>query len=275
MVRLDVSVAAETHAGMVRDHNEDAVLADGLVFAIADGMGGHEAGEVASAAVVRALGALHHNAHNGAISPEQLVAALDAAQYDVVSISSGGPRSAGSTVAGVAVVDFREGLHWLVFNIGDSRVYRYLDGELRQLTVDHSLVQQMVDEGTLTAKEALSAPGRNVITRALGAADHEPALFLIPVIDTERILICSDGLTNEITDAAISAVLAATPDTQHAVDRMLALALNNGGRDNVSLVLVDVIAGGMAHGERTGEVVTTAFEQELPDEDTAPRQSRS
>lgn len=270
MTQPQVNVAALTHVGRVRKHNEDAYLADGTVFAVADGMGGHEAGEVASAAVIEELSTLRGSSHDGATTPRELVDAIERAQTHVAAISGGLPRGAGSTVAGVALVDFPQGAHWLVFNIGDSRVYRLLAGEFRQLSIDHSLVQEMVDEGTLTREQARTSPQRNVITRALGSADWEPAYLLIPVTDTERILVCSDGLTNEVDDDQLAEFLASDAELDSMVHELCELALANGGRDNISIVVVDVVLGGAPPAATVDSLNFHPTVDDIPDEDTAP-----
>ncbi|GAA2236003.1 protein phosphatase 2C domain-containing protein [Rarobacter faecitabidus] len=257
MTRLDVRVAAVTDPGRVRSHNEDAILADGTVFAVADGMGGHEAGEVASAAAVETLARIGREGDG--TTPEAVIDAIEDAQANVLRISGGGPRGAGSTLAGIAAIDFAEGPHWLVFNIGDSRVYRFADGALRQLTVDHSLVQELVADGMLTPEEARTSPRRNVITRALGSADFQPTLLLLPVTNGERILICSDGLTNELPDEQIAATFRDVTETDRVAEILRDAALAAGGRDNISAIVVDVVEGGL-----------DASGVEFPDEDTAP-----
>lgn len=257
MNHIECQFASLTHRGRVREHNEDSLLADGTVFAVADGMGGHEAGDLASKAVIDSLKAVRASGAAtatgaGFTTPEAVVAALAEAQRRVSALSHSSPdspehhRSAGSTAAGVALVDFPEAVHWLVFNIGDSRVYRWRDGQLQQLSIDHSLVQEWVDDGTLTKQEARTSSRRNVITRALGAADHEVDYYLTPVAHGERILVCSDGLTSEVDDVEMAAVLAARTDAEVAVRALVAAALDRGARDNVSAIVVDVVAGGLA-----------------------------
>ncbi len=275
---LTLRAAASTHPGQIREHNEDALLADGTIFAVADGMGGHEAGDVASAAVISALQVVRGGnlAPGGeATTPEAVVAALAVAQQQVAAISHGRVRAAGSTVAGVAAVDVADAAHWLVFNVGDSRVYRWWEGRLRQLSVDHSLVQEWVDEGTLTRQEARRSSQRNVITRALGAADHEVDYYLTPALDGDRILICSDGLNSELEDHEIAALLAGGRTAESAAQSLVTAALNHGGRDNVTVVVVDVLAGGLdpqqlrvRGGAAPGADVVTCTDE--ADEDTAP-----
>lgn len=237
---IEVAVGSGTHRGQVRDVNEDSVLADAPVFLVADGMGGHEAGDVASRIVVEELTAL---TGADAVEPDAVRHALAACDERVRALTGddGVPLGAGTTVAGVVAVEHDGRPFWLVVNVGDSRVYRLADGELRQVSVDHSLVQELVDDGVIDAASARSHPQRNVITRAVGGAGgFEPDFWLLPPVPGERLLICSDGLTNELDDAAIRAVLDAEADPQAAVDALLQGALDAGGHDNVSVVVVDV-----------------------------------
>ena len=236
-VRLDVATA--THPGLRRAANEDSFLAESPVFLVADGMGGYEAGDRASAAVVDAFRDVF--ADREAAELELVRDALLAADERVAAVAAGTTRGAGSTVAGLALVRHDGEPFWLVFNVGDSRVYRLLDGELAQLTVDHSLGQALVDRGELRPEDLATFPGRNVITRAIGASDSMADSWLVPIVAGERLLVCSDGLHSEVGDATIRDVLAeGAPDA--AARELVALANRNGGRDNITLVVVDVVA---------------------------------
>jgi protein phosphatase len=144
------------------------------------------------------------------------------------------------------MLTLRDGVpYFAVFNIGDSRVYLYSDDRLDQVSVDHSLVQQLVDSGVITQAQAHNHPDGNVITRAVGFQVHPvPDLWLLPVEAGMRLLICSDGLTGEIEDAGLRAHLAAGLDAAETADRLVAEALAEGGRDNITVVIVDVVATG-------------------------------
>ena len=242
MEPLQIVAAAVTDVGHVRSHNEDAFLASEPWFLVADGMGGHEAGEVASAAVVAAFEA----APRERVTPAVVAQTLARAQASVLALASGRPRSAGTTVTGVALLQTPHVPHWLVFNVGDSRVYRSLDGQLEQLTVDHSLVQELVDQGRMSPDEARHSSHRNVITRALGAGDHAADYFVVPVITGERLVLCSDGLTTEVEDEEIARIVREHPDARDCARTLLAAALAGGGKDNVTVVVVDVVGGGSA-----------------------------
>jgi PPM family protein phosphatase len=227
--------------GNVRALNEDAVLAAPPVFAVADGMGGHDAGEVASALTVQRLAAL---AENAPVTMEALSEELQHVNFLLRAATEPGSASGmGTTVVGFALVEHGGAPAWLVFNVGDSRAYGLADGVLVQLTHDHSYVQELVDSGRLDAEDARAHPHRNVVTRALGA-DHEvrPDYWVRPVIAGERLLLCSDGLSGEVDDATIAGVLAAGLPPDETVRTLIALALTNGGRDNVTALVLDVVA---------------------------------
>ncbi len=227
-----------TDRGLRREMNEDSFIAADPVFAVADGMGGHEAGEVASGICVRTLAELPQlksgsRDATAAILQEYLVKA-DA------DIREATGSQAGTTLSGVVVVEQLDVPYWLVLNIGDSRTYRYSHGQLAQVSVDHSEVQELVDAGEITETEASVHPRRHVVTRALGAGDEAEAdYWLVPLEDGDRILVCSDGLNGELGDEQIAGILASEADPQSAVDELIQAALRSGGRDNVTAIVVD------------------------------------
>ena len=224
---VTLSWAAATDVGHHRADNEDSFVVASPIFAVADGMGGHSAGDLASDAVVRGLATLESS---GFTTTTDIEAALVADQ-----------RGAGTTVTGAALTLQNEAVCWAVFNIGDSRVYVMKDHELVQVTVDHSVVQQLVDAGQITREEADYHPHANVITRAVGLVEEPiPDYFYFDVEPGMRLLLCSDGLTKELTDAGIAHFLDSSPTPQDAVDDLLKAALGNSGRDNVTLVVIDV-----------------------------------
>ncbi|MGO1884580.1 MAG: PP2C family protein-serine/threonine phosphatase [Citricoccus sp.] len=254
-----------SHRGLRRQLNEDSLVVTGNLFAVADGMGGHEAGEVASRICVETLAAGVKEVRNDLAADElqQLMVTADDAIRRV-----GGSR-AGTTLAGVAIVRELQGLYWMVFNVGDSRTYRLSEGEFAQISVDHSEVQEMVDEGYLTAEEARHHPRRHVITRALGTGEASEADFwMLSVHDGDRLMICSDGLTSEVSDEDIRQQLADRNSPQDAVDALIRLALDGGGRDNITVIVVDV-----EDTDAEGERITTSPRAEDRDEHqtTQPR----
>ncbi|GAA1180802.1 PP2C family protein-serine/threonine phosphatase [Nesterenkonia xinjiangensis] len=229
-----------SHVGLRRELNEDSSVVTDSLFAVADGMGGHEAGEVASALAVQAL-AEGWDAAPGPISQVDLQAFLDDADERIREATG---AKAGTTLTGAVLVEAQDQLQWLVFNIGDSRTYLHQDGTLRQLTRDHSQVQEMFESGIITAEEIRDHPNRNVITRALGAGDLLSGDYtLTPVTAGQRLLVCSDGLTGELTDAQIADILAAGRSPQDTVDWLIHQSLREGGRDNVTVIVVDVRDG--------------------------------
>jgi serine/threonine protein phosphatase PrpC len=245
-VKFEVSSASDK--GLVRRVNEDSFVAIPPLFLVADGMGGHAFGERASQETARVLSSLLPS-HEPATAAAILEAVAEANRA-VRLISE--DDFAGTTLAGVALVQTESAheCHWMAFNIGDSRIYSW-DGEhLQQVSVDHSAVQEMVDEGVITAAEAAVHPDRNVITRAIGIdGELEPDVWLLPAGGTQTFVICSDGLTKELDDGAIEIVLAATSLDTSPADRLVAAALASGGADNVTVVVVEstltlVTAGG-------------------------------
>lgn len=231
-----LSYGSGSDRGLHRQLNEDTLVATGTLFAVADGMGGHEAGEVASRVCVETLAAGVEE-FRGDLSPEGVQRLIIRADHAIREAS--GAR-AGTTLAGVVIAPERHGLSWLVFNVGDSRVYRLSSDEFAQISVDHSEVQEMVDQGYLSHAEAQYHPRRHVITRALGTGEAVGAdLWMLPVHDGDRLLICSDGLTTEVEDERIRYELATRDSPQEAVDALIGLALRGGGRDNVTVVVVD------------------------------------
>lgn len=232
--------AAATDVGLSRTVNEDAVLGAPPVFVVADGMGGHQAGDVASKLVIDRFGTLVE----GELKPVEDVVQLLSEVNE--TILAEGQRSLarsgmGTTAVGLMLVDAGDRSQWLLFNIGDSRAYRWAGGTLEQLSVDHSYVQELVDAGEITVSGARTHPHRNVVTRALGSEeDAQPDLWLRPPLIGERYLLCSDGLSGEVDDTEIARVMA-----EGSADDVVALlvrrALEAGGHDNVSVLVVDVI----------------------------------
>jgi protein phosphatase len=235
---VTLSWAAGTDVGHHRADNEDSFVVTAPLFAVADGMGGHSSGDVASDAVVRGLATLQSS---GFTSTLAIDGALAASVKGLGERLEEDQRGAGTTVTGAALILAEDSVRWAVFNIGDSRVYAFHNGELSQVTVDHSVVQQLVDSGQITRDEADYHPHSNVITRAVGLAEEPiPDYFFFNVEAGMRLLMCSDGLTKELTDAGIGHFLESAPTPQDAVDELMKAALANSGRDNVTVVVVDV-----------------------------------
>jgi protein phosphatase len=237
--QLRLSVGAASNIGLVRERNEDSALSTAGLYAVADGMGGHAAGDVASRLAVAALMRL---AGRDDLEPADLKAAIAAANGDLLAATEADGRHSGmgTTLTGLALVHRRVRPQWAVFNVGDSRVYRFVDDTLTQLTVDHSEVQELLDSKLISAEDAKLYHRRNVVTRSLGTIPApRPDVLLIDPVPGERFLICSDGLTIEVGHETIAAVLAAESDPQRAADRLVATALDAGGRDNVTVLVID------------------------------------
>ncbi len=228
---------ASTDVGTRRASNEDSYVAAVPVFAVADGMGGHEAGEVASAAATRALARL---AGMPEVTAQDVQERLEAARARLQALPPTLGRSPGTTVAGVVLTEHEGAPHWLVLNLGDSRTYRLQGHVLEQLSVDHSEVQELVAQGHISPEEALHHSRRHVLTRSLGAASSLAVDYLlVPVGHGDRMLVCSDGLTGELDDTVIAGLLRSYPHPQDAADALVAAAVAAGGRDNVTAVVVD------------------------------------
>ena len=241
---MAVRAGAATDVGRVRKHNEDSILADRTVFVVADGMGGHAAGEVASGIATAALSELAGAAR---LRSEDVVAALAEANRRILESVTRHPEQTGmgTTAAGLTVVSAGGSDHWAVFNIGDSRVYRLIGGRLAQVTVDHSEVRELVDAGLITEEEAAHHPLRNVVTRSLGTdVAPSPDIWVFPPHPGERFVICSDGLSNELSTSEIERIVADVDDPQAAAEALVAAAVEAGGRDNVSVIVVALAEGG-------------------------------
>ncbi|WP_460783846.1 PP2C family protein-serine/threonine phosphatase [Microbacterium tumbae] len=234
-----VSTGSATHPGNRRPLNEDAHLASAPVFLVADGMGGHEAGERASAVVVEEFSRF---IGRSALALDDVRSALASARDGVEALSTSGNGRAGTTVSGVVIASVDGMGYWLALNIGDSRTYRLSGGELEQISVDHSVVQELIETGELSVEEAASDHRRNIITRAVGAGSTgEADYWMFPAELGDRMLICSDGLSSELSDDRIREVLVAESDPQTAADLLVDEAVRAGGRDNVTVVVADAI----------------------------------
>ncbi len=242
----DFRWGSATHEGQLRAQNEDNSHAGDGLFVVADGMGGHLAGEVASEmAVTRLQTRLPAGVDN---TLEDLVSAISEANIEIYNGSTTNPDQAGmgTTITAIALVTDPFDEHVLgIANVGDARSYVMRHNRLRQVTVDHSFVQELVAEGAITRAEARVHPRRNIVTRALGI---EPTVrvysWTMPIIRGDRFVLCSDGLVDEITDDAITEVIRAHPDEPAAAAQALVDAANAaGGRDNITVVVLDVLEG--------------------------------
>ena len=267
---IAVAFGAATDAGLRRRINEDSYIAQPPLFLVADGMGGHHAGEIASATVVDEFARF---AERPSLTIDDVHAAVAQARRRVMALPPGSGADAGTTLTGVVVADVDGEGYWLTINLGDSRTYRLSAGRLEQVSVDHSVVQELVDSGQLTAEDARRDTRRNVITRALGAgSDGEPDYWLLPAEAGDRILVCSDGLSGELEHDALLAILLAEPDPQAAATRLVHEAVVRGGRDNITAIVVDATSV-RTRGGRSWEsdTVPAGTPVDEIDGDTLPR----
>ncbi len=233
------TAAGATHVGHVRDLNEDAYLVRDGLYLVADGMGGHDGGELASAAVIDTF----TKAWDDATEPLELFTLqewLTEANRNVYDIAEG---RAGTTLTLLTNVLHQDKEQLVVANVGDSRTYRYRanDEAFMQLTQDHSAVAEMVRLGQLSAEEAREHPARNVITRAVGSTLRLLAdVVLLEAEVDDRFLLCTDGLTGKVEDQEIGLILASAATVQDAADQLVELALETDGSDNVTVIVAEV-----------------------------------
>ncbi|MFA7553985.1 MAG: PP2C family serine/threonine-protein phosphatase [Spongiibacteraceae bacterium] len=223
---------AKTHPGRVRDHNEDQVYgsADSKLWIVADGMGGHACGEVASEIVVKRLRSSFHEG-------ETLAASIDLA-HQAVLFEAGQNEKAkgmGATVVAMSITPERYTIAW----VGDSRAYRLRNNKIELLTQDHSYLEWLKDNG-ITIEEARKHPKRNVITQSIGVGEPNPDTVNGEYKPGDRYLLCSDGLNDELTDVEICSILRAKDNAEVITERLIQAALDKGGRDNISVIVVDI-----------------------------------
>lgn len=240
-----LSWGARTDVGLVREHNEDSYLVSAPVFAVCDGMGGHASGEIASSIAVDAI------AENAPLHADDILlgAAVETANALVIEGAAQGMGRPGmGCTASCALI---EGHHMAIAHVGDSRIYLLHNGTLVRLTHDHSYVEELVEAGEITADEARVHPSRSVIIRALGSdpdmyADH----FSVNVDLSDRVILCSDGLSSMLEDSEIEGIAVSSATPQAAADHLVSAALGAGGHDNVSVVVVDVLDDGTLEQQR-------------------------
>jgi protein phosphatase len=236
---LALRYVAHSEIGLVRKNNQDSAYTSPTMLIVADGMGGAAAGDLASAIAVRELKAAD-GPHQGEAMLDALAEAIDSAAATISDLTETDPSldGMGSTVCGLMF----DGTQLGMANIGDSRAYRYRDGQLSRLTRDHSWVQTLVDEGRITEAEALEHPHRSLILKVInGQPQHLPDLELTDAVAGDRILICSDGLCGFVTDDVIAARMAG--DREDVLAALIGLAHREGGQDNITIILADVVEG--------------------------------
>lgn len=236
---------AATDVGRVRNANQDAYFAAEGFFVVADGMGGHRGGEVASSVAVESL-----TASLPVLSPEELLGAIQQSNREVYwrSVDEPALRGMGTTMCVLAAVLDGDDPTLVLANVGDSRIYRFAAGALEQMTEDHSMVAELLRQGRIGVDEAATHPQRNILTRALGIDPevHVDAWQTVPEVGTRWVL-CSDGLFNEVAEPDLAAVLASFDDPAEAARELVRRANEGGGRDNITVVVVDVLADDDQH----------------------------
>jgi protein phosphatase len=262
---IELAWAAVTDTGRRREVNQDAMFASYPLFVVADGMGGHVGGEIASASTIDRLKVV---AGAGDVTPKAIEKALSRAVKDIASHPEATDDGTGTTLTGLYLDTSGETAHWVTLNIGDSRVYLVRDGAIVQITTDHSVVQELIASGRLSPEEAENHPYGNVITRAVGPSEGViPDYVRLDVAEGDRFVICSDGLTKELTDYGIRHFLDENPDPADAAMAMLDAALENGGRDNITIIVLDV---GSASGAEADDQAREAGGDDRAGDDSSP-----
>lgn len=260
-MKVQVTSGGSTHVGHRRALNEDRFVASTPVFIVADGMGGHDRGDLASSMVAATFEEI---ATHEPIGMDQVADTVRAVHIAIRQAGQHSPphREMGTTLVGALIVSNGASESWLIVNVGDSRAYRYFEGRLEQLSTDHSVVRELIDRGLITGADAHDHPDRHVITRAVGIQeDVVPDFLLREPQPGERLLLCSDGVTDELSDDDLAELLALDLEPQAVADRIVAAVLARDALDNITAVVIDTIASrarGELPNERTGPVPEVA-----------------
>ncbi|HEX6869723.1 MAG TPA: protein phosphatase 2C domain-containing protein [Micromonosporaceae bacterium] len=230
--------AAATDVGLGRTNNEDSFVAGRQIAAIADGIGGMPSGELASDLAVQTLAELDGYGGDDPLTGLQDAVARANQHIRELAEAESGHEGMGTTVTALLFAGGRLGL----LHVGDSRCYRFRDGQLAQLTKDDTFVQSLVDEGIITAEGARTHPRRSLVTQAVQGLDYQPTCAILEPSPGDRFLLCSDGLSDVVTDSEIEQAIAAAPDRDDCARRLIELALDAGAPDNVTVVIADVVA---------------------------------
>lgn len=233
--------AARSDVGLVRSNNQDSAYAGPNLLVVADGMGGHAGGDVASALTIAALVGLDRPDHSSDQSMSELERSIDRARQDLVDATTADPDLAGMGTTVTALL--KSGNTLAMAHLGDSRAYLLRDRTLAQVTVDHTFVQHLVDTGRITPDEAETHPQRNVVMRVLGDFDLDltPDLSIREAVPGDRWMLCSDGLSGFVPDEEIAEVLISVPAPQDAVERLVSMSMRAGSTDNITVVVADVL----------------------------------
>jgi PPM family protein phosphatase len=235
---LVLRYSARSDRGLVRQNNQDAVYAGPRLLALADGMGGHAAGEVASSLVISALAPLDEDDPGDDLLAELREATVEGNAAITRHVAdSPDLEGMGTTLTAILFAGSRLGL----VHIGDSRAYQLRDGALSQITKDDTFVQSLIDEGRITEEEAHTHPQRSLLLRAITGQDIEPSLTMREARPGDRYLLCSDGLSGVVSDETLAETLTSYRDPRECADRMIELALRGGGPDNITCIVADVV----------------------------------
>jgi protein phosphatase len=263
MSTLNLAWGGASDVGRVRQGNEDALLAEHGVFVVADGMGGHNAGEVASELAVTTLRSALRDSVTSTEQLRELVQQANTTIY-TASLDDSTQRGMGTTLTALVMIP---GItdRVLVANVGDSRTYVLRDGVLSRITTDHSYVQELVNEGVITADDARKHPQKNIVTRALGIDRYVAVdVFSHDMRTGDRFLLCSDGLVDEVTDIEITSVLSNNANAADAANALVVAANDAGGRDNTTVVVVDILTADDTSFTPIAPVITTAQPEQQP-----------
>ncbi len=268
-MNIALRYAARSDVGLVRSNNQDSGYAGPHLLVVADGMGGHAGGDVASSIAVAALAPLDGESHGPDDALAELERSIDDARQDLVERSVSDPDLVGMGTTVTAIL--RAGNKLAMAHLGDSRAYLLRDGELSQATTDHTFVQHLVDTGRISADEAETHPQRNVVMRVLGDFDIDltPDMSVREAKPGDRWMLCSDGLSGFVSQETLAQTLLDTPDVDECADRLLQLALRAGSTDNVTVVVADVVdvdalPDGGAPATRAQVVGSAAVDRDAP-----------
>jgi PPM family protein phosphatase len=259
---LTLRYAVRTDPGLVRQTNQDSVYAGPRLLAVADGMGGMAAGDLASSVVIQKLAELDQDVPNAAMidALDDTVGAANRELHDGVTAHPE-LRGMGTTLTALLF----SGRTIAMVHIGDSRAYLLRDGRLRQVTKDHTYVQMLVDEGAITAEEASHHPHRSLVTHVLQGEPIEPSYAVREAIRGDRYLLCSDGLSNVVTMETMAEVLRDFRDPDACAERLIDLALRAGGPDNITAIVADIVeTSPPEHGDPDAATQAIPVVQEAP-----------
>ncbi len=266
-----IQSAAASHVGRVRSNNQDSGYAGDSLFLVADGMGGHAGGDVASAIATKRIMDADKPYESAQDAEFALQAALIAANSQLAEtvFEHAELTGMGTTVSAIMVLDNQVA----VAHIGDSRIYLLRDGELTQITTDHTFVQRLVDSGRITEAEAMVHPRRSVLMRVLGDVESAPEVdtSILATLPGDRWMLCSDGLSGVVAHATIAAILMSTPDAREAAERLVRESLDGGAPDNVTVVVVDIGEGAPARSGAPALVGSAAGELAFGEESARVR----